>query len=205
MMHNWGLVRIVPPPLLDYRIIASISLRVSNFLIELRHDFAISKLWNKRPKGPLSLTWVQSTLQKFDFGMEPKTTTLHPTCFKITAMHSVCCYNLLGWRSFWNVPPSLMDWPGWQFLFTFRPVKHKLGRGRWELAFCQVRWIPFSSFRGKVENVSANRRTGRLSCFSDQPEKRKPGRGCWDLASCQVLLNSIQRFQRKSWKCLRKS
>ena len=86
--------------------------------------------WNKRPKGPLSLTWVKSTLQKFDFGMEPKTTTLHPTCFKITAMHSVCCYNLLGWRSFWNVPPSLMNWPGWQFLFTFRPEKHKLGRGR---------------------------------------------------------------------------
>ena len=65
--------------------------------------------------------------------MEPKTTTLHPTCFKISAMHSVCCYNLLGWRSFWNVPPSLMDWPGWQFLFTFRPPKHKLGRGREDL------------------------------------------------------------------------
>ena len=85
---------------------------------------------NKRPKGPLSLTWVQSTLQKFDYGMEPKTTTLHPTCFKITALHSVCCYNLLGWRSFWNVPPSLMDMLGRQFLFTFRPEKHKLGRGR---------------------------------------------------------------------------
>ena len=26
-----------------------------------------------------------------------------------------------------------------------------------------------------------------------------------DLASCQVLLNFIQRFQRKSWKCLSKS
>ena len=57
--------------------------------------FLTSKKINKRPKVPLSLTWVQSTLQKFDFGMEPKTTTLHPTCFKITAMHSVCCYNLL--------------------------------------------------------------------------------------------------------------
>ena len=76
---------------------------------------------------------------------------------KITAMHSVCCYNLLGWRSFWNVPPSLMDWPGWQFLLTFRPEKHKLGRGRWELAFCQV------------------------------------------------SLNSVQKFQRKSRKCLSQS
>ena len=104
---------------------------------------------NKRPKGPLSLTWVQSALQKFDFGMEPKTATLHPTCFKITAMHSVCCYNLLGWRSFWNVPPSLMDWPGWQILFTFRPEKHKLGRGRWELAFCQVSLNSVQQFQRK--------------------------------------------------------
>ena len=109
------------------------------------------KFRNKRPKGLLSLTWVQSTLQKFDFGMEPKTTTLHPTCFKITAMHSVCFYNLLGWRSFWNVPPSLMDWPGWQFLFTFRPVKHKLGRGRWELAFCQVSLNSVQQFQRKSQ------------------------------------------------------
>ena len=36
----------------------------------------------------------------------------------------------------------------------------------------------FSGFIGEVKNVSANQRTGRLSCFSDQPEKRKPSRGC---------------------------
>ena len=33
--------------------------------------------------------------------------------------------------------------------------------------FC---WIQFSSFRGKVENVSANHRPGRPFCFSDPPE-----------------------------------
>ena len=69
----------------------------------------------------------------------------------------------------------------------------------------KFRWISFSGFIGEVKNVSANQRTGRLSCFSDQREKHKPGRGCWDLASCQVFLNSIQRFQRKNWKCLGKS
>ena len=37
--------------------------------------------------------------------------------------------------------------------------------------------IPFSSFRGEVENVSANQKPGRPSCFSDQPEKHKLGRG----------------------------
>ena len=42
----------------------------------------------------------------------------------------------------------------------------------------KFRWIPFSSFRGEVENVSANQRPGRPSCFSDQPNKHKLGRGC---------------------------
>ena len=37
--------------------------------------------------------------------------------------------------------------------------------------------IPFISFRGEVENVSANQRPGRPSCFYDRPEKHKLGRG----------------------------
>ena len=37
-----------------------------------------------------------------------------------------------------------------------------------KLKFCQ---IPFSSFRGEVQNLSANQRPGRLSLFSDRPEK----------------------------------
>ena len=36
--------------------------------------------------------------------------------------------------------------------------------------------IPFSGLRGEVENVSANQRPGRPSCFSDRPEKHKLGR-----------------------------
>ena len=38
-------------------------------------------------------------------------------------------------------------------------------------------WFQFSGFRGEVENVSANQRQGRPSCFSDRPEKHKLGRG----------------------------
>ena len=144
--------------------------------------------------------------------------------------------------------------PGGPSCFSYRPEKHKLGRGHWDLVFCQVslnsvqrfqrrsrkclsqsearaailffpigpkntnlaedveillpvkfRWIPFSSFRGEVKNVSANQRPGRPSCFSYRPEKHKLGRGRWDLASCQVSLNSVQRFQRRSRKCLSQS
>ena len=177
------------------------------------------------------------------------------------------------------MPLFLTDWPRWPFLFTFRPEKHKLGRGLWDLNLCQVslysvqrfqrksqnmsqsirgqrghivfsispkntnlvedvenllsvkfRWIPFSGFkevenvsankrqgwlscfsdrpekrRGKVENVSANQSPGWPSCFSDRPEKHKLGRRLWDLASCQILLNYFQRFQRRSQKCLSQS
>ena len=144
--------------------------------------------------------------------------------------------------------------PGRPSCYSDRPEKHKLGRGRWDLAFCQVslnsvqrfqrrsrkclsqsearaaillfrsaqkntnlvedfdiclpvkfRWIPFSGFRKEVENVSSNQRPGRPSCYSDRPEKHKLGRGRWDLASCQVSLNSVQRFQRRSQKCLGQS
>ena len=146
----------------------------------------------------------------------------------------------------------LRNRPRRTFLFTDWPA---LGRGRWDLASCQVslkifrlavseekskmsrqirgqgghlvfpispkntnlvedieillpvkfRWILFSGFRGEVENVSTNQRPGRPSCFSDQHEKHKLCRGCWDLASCQVSLNSVQRFQRRSRKCLSQS
>ena len=69
----------------------------------------------------------------------------------------------------------------------------------------KFRWIPLSGFSREVENVSANQRPGRPSCFSDRPEKHKLGRGRWDLASCQVSLNSIQQFQRRSRRCLSQS
>ena len=69
----------------------------------------------------------------------------------------------------------------------------------------KFRCRPFCSYRGEVENVSANQRPGQPSCFSDPPKKHKLIRGRWDLASCQVSLNSVQRFQRRSRKCLRQS
>ena len=60
--------------------------------------------------------------------------------------------------------------------------------------------IPFSSFRGEVENVLANKRSGRQSWCSDRPEKHKLGRECWDQrAFFQVSLNSVQKFKR-NWK-----
>ena len=41
--------------------------------------------------------------------------------------------------------------------------------------------------------------------FTDLLEKHRLGKERWDLASCQVLLNSVQRFQGRSRKCLSQS
>ena len=47
-----------------------------------------------------------------------------------------------------------MDWLGWQFLFTFRPKKYKLGRGRLDLASCQVSLNSVQRFQRKSQNMS---------------------------------------------------
>ena len=160
----------------------------------------------------------------------------------------LCWVSISSFRGVENV--SANQRPGRLSCFSDRPEKHKLGRGRWDLASCQVslnsferfqrrsrkclsqsearaailffpispkntnlvedieillpvkfRWIPLSGFRGEVENVSANQRPERPSCFSDRPKKHKLGRGRWDLASCQISLNYVQWFQRTSQKC----
>ena len=64
----------------------------------------------------------------------------------------------------------------------------------------KCRWILFSGFRGEVENVSANQRPGRPSCFSDWPEKHKLGRGRWYLASCHVSFNSYSAVSEEKSK-----
>ena len=100
----------------------------------------------------------------------------------------------------------LMDWAGRPFLYTNCPEKQKnLVEDVETMLPVKFHWILYSGFREEDENVSANQRPGRLSCFSDRPEKHKLGRWRWYLASCQVSLNSVQRFQRRGRKCLSQS
>ena len=97
---------------------------------------------------------------------------------------------------------QLIRGQGGHFVFPIGPKNTNLVEGVEILLPVKFRWILFSGFREEVENVSANQRPGRPSCFSDRPEKHKLGWGRLDLDSCQVLLNSIQQFQRRSPKYL---
>ena len=105
----------------------------------------------------------------------------------------------------YNVPPFL--WIGQDGHFNF-PIGLKNTNFVEHVEILlpvEFHWIPFSGFRGEVENVSANQRPGWPSCFSDWLEKHNLCRGRWDLASCQVSSNSVQQFQRRSRKCLSQS
>ena len=117
--------------------------------------------------------------------------------------------SFVDFRSAVSEEKSKMSQPirgqGGHLFFPIGPKNTKLVEDVEILLPVKFRWIPFSGFRGEVENVSANQRPGWPSCFSDRPEKHKLGRGRWDLASCQVWLNSVQRFQRRSRKCLSQS
>ena len=88
---------------------------------------------------------------------------------------------------------------GGHFVFPIHMKNTNLVEGVEILLPIKFRRIPFSGFRGEVDNVSANQMPGFV--FPDLPEKHKRGRRLWELASCQVsleLLNSVQRFQRRS-------
>ena len=86
--------------------------------------------------------------------------------------------------------------PGRPFSFLDQPEKHKLGRGRWDLASYKVLSNFFQRFQRSRKCLSQSEARAAILFFPDWPEKHKRGRRHWELASYQVSLNSIQRFQR---------
>ena len=163
--------------------------------------------------GPIGKTklppWPLIGWDIFDFSSETaeRNSTKLDRKQDLNVLYQVCVFQA-DRKTKWP-PLPLIGWDIFNFSTAERNSMNLTGSKMVEdveiLLPVKFRWIPFSGFSGEVENVSANQRPGRQSCFSDRPEKHKLGRGCWDLASCQVSLNSIQRFQRRSQKCLSQS
>ena len=82
-------------------------------------------------------------------------------------------------------------------VFQSAGKKHKLGRGYWNLAFCEV-LNSIQRFKRKNLPQPITCQGGHL-VFPISPKKL--GRWHWDLASCRVWLNSVLWFQRRSRKC----
>ena len=143
-------------------------------------------LWTRGPKGHISCTWLQCA------------TFASRLARKILVKFSWILFS--SFRKVKNIAANQRQ--GQSSWFSDRPEKHKLGRGHWDIASCQVSlncvqqfqwrsetslsqseagtailffwsarnledeiknlptvkfcWIPFSSFRGEVKNVSEN-------------------------------------------------
>ena len=161
-------------------------------------------------KGHISCTWVQCatflTLDlpgRFVYSSAQKTQPWQKT------LRSCFLSSFVEFRSAVSEKKSIMSKPirgqGRNLLFLIGPKNTNLVEDIEFLLPVKFRWYPFSGFKNEVENVSANQRPGWPSCFSDWPEIHKLGRERWDLASCQVSLNSVQRFEKRSRKCLSQS
>ena len=60
----------------------------------------------------------------------------------------------------------------------------------------KFRWIPFSGFREEVENVSANQRPWRSSCFSRSTRKTQT----WKKTLWSCFLSSLVEFRSAVWE-----
>ena len=90
-------------------------------------------------------------------------------------------------------------------VFSDLPEITNLVEDVWILLLVKFHWIPFGGCWGEVKMYwSANQRPRRPSFFRSAP-KHEHGRGRWDLSSCQISMNSVQRFQKRSRKCLSQS
>ena len=95
---------------------------------------------------------------------------------------------------------------GGHLLFLIGPKNTNLVEGFEILLPVKFRWIPFSSFYREVENVSANQRPGRPSCFSDQPKNTNlvegfeilpPIKFCWiRFSSFRLEVENVLANQR---------
>ena len=90
-------------------------------------------------------------------------------------------------------------------IFTHRPAKHKLGRGHWDIAFCQVSLNSVLQFYRKSKKCLSQTQAGAPSCFSDPPKNTTLVEEVEILLPVKFCKNSVQRFQRRSWKCLGQS
>ena len=69
--------------------------------------------------------------------------------------------------------------PGLPSYFSNQPEKHKLGRGRWDLASRQASLNSVQTFQRRSQKFLSRSEARVAILFFDQPEKHKLGRRCW--------------------------
>ena len=103
----------------------------------------------------------QRTMCDHNSALEPSAQVLKQEAQRARATYRAPEYNV---QPFWGIGQ------GRHFCLLIRPKNTTLVEDVEILLPIKFRWIPFSGFRGEVENDSANQRPGRPSCFSIGPQ-----------------------------------
>ena len=99
-----------------------------------------------------------------------------------------------GFRYVKNIAANRKQGPPFCFFFLIGQ-KHKLCRGRWNLASYQVSLNSCQRFKRSWKCLSKSYAKAAISFFW-LTRKNKLVRMCLDLASCQISLNPVSRFRR---------
>ena len=131
-----------------------------------RQTDTLSNYKTRGPNGHISCTWVQfdrsARAAIFVYWSAQKNINLLEDA-EILLPVKFCWIPFSGFREVENV--SANQRPGWPSYFFDRLEKHKLGRGRWDLASFHVKLNLMQQFQRRSRNVSANQRPGQPSFF----------------------------------------
>ena len=152
-------------------------------------SIAIAKNLNKRPKGP-HIVHLSTMCHLFEESAKADIFvywSARKTQTRKRMLRSCFLSSFVEFRSAVLEEKSKMSQQirgqGGHLVFPIGPKNTNLVEEVEILLPVKFRWIPFSGFRGEVENVSVNQRPGRPFFFTDWPEKHKLGRRRWALAS----------------------
>ena len=134
---------------------------------------------------------TSKTRQKFDFGMEPKITTILPACFWVIAMHSVCRCSLLVWRRSFlknGTPRDLFLPRPWSAPGRIWPKNNNTCKGPWVLHAYQVSSKSIKRFWRRSWKCESLRTT------TTDDGRRTDGRCAMTIAHLSIRLRWAKNF-----------
>ena len=164
------------------------------------------------PKGHISCTWVQCATFLMDWPGRPFCFSNRPEKHKLgrgrwdlsscqVSLNSVQPFQSRSWKCLSQSEARVA-------ILFFRLARKTQSRYRTLRSCFLSSFVKFRSAISEEKSKMSQPIRGQSEAilfFFYRTEKHKLGRGHWDLASCQVSLNSVQRFQRRSRKCLSQS
>ena len=176
----------------------------------------VVKVFSKRgPKGHISCTWVQCAIFLKDWPGRPSCFSDRPKQHKLGRGRwdlSSCQVSLNSIQPFQRRRQKMSQpirGQGGHLVFPIGPKNTNLVEDIKILLPVKFHWIPICGFRREVENISANQRPRRPSCFLIRPKNTNmvedveillPVKFCWiPFSGFRGEVENVSANQRPDW------